>query len=180
MTTSTDTPAGRITRVYSAPEAILDGRHGVGADVFSLGCVFAEMAAVGVVGAKVLDLWEYVGIERVGISERECRFYCWGLDRLHKWFAKRNATSIEGTKGEQNGTTGTGRGVGGNGDASGCGKEGFYEKCIKRMVFEDRKDRPKASEVAAWMKDWFDGEELGKRCACGDDDGGGQVVNMSG
>jgi hypothetical protein len=146
MTTSTDTPACRITRVYSAPEAILDNRHGAGTDVFSLGCVFAEMAAVGILQRRVLDLWEHVGIGRVGVSERECRFYCRGLERVHTWFRSNR--------------------VGKDEEGNGGPKEGFYEKCIKPMLATERKDRPCAGKVARRVWIWFREEDLRPTCAC--------------
>lgn len=47
-TTSTGS-ATRTTRLYQAPESFLfdeAGRHGLGSDIFSLGCVFSEMETV--------------------------------------------------------------------------------------------------------------------------------------
>lgn len=41
----TDSPTS-FTRMYAAPEVINQSRRGLGADIFSLGCVFTEMLAI--------------------------------------------------------------------------------------------------------------------------------------
>jgi serine/threonine protein kinase len=180
MTTSTETPAGRITRVYSAPEVLdateMDGRarlagvgggrrHGVGADVFSLGCVFAEMATVGLLGRKVSDLWHYVGIERAGVLEREARYYCRGTGRVDGWFARTSSSYSSSPSVEPEYECGrSGDGVG---DGKGKGEgNAFYEKCIKPMLALNRKERPKAGVVAGRMRDWFRELEGCGECEC--------------
>ncbi|KAL1639405.1 hypothetical protein SLS58_007986 [Diplodia intermedia] len=44
--TQTEGPPGRLTYKYAAPEVIAHDRRGRKADVFSLGCIFAEMTTV--------------------------------------------------------------------------------------------------------------------------------------
>jgi len=53
MTSSTEGLAGQITRMYSAPEVIEEHRRGRPGDIFSLGCVYAEM--VTVMGRRSID-----------------------------------------------------------------------------------------------------------------------------
>lgn len=44
--TETETAMSSFTRMYSAPEVVDRARRGLSADIFSLGCVFAEVLAV--------------------------------------------------------------------------------------------------------------------------------------
>ncbi|KAK0128919.1 hypothetical protein ONS95_000863 [Cadophora gregata] len=53
LTSSTEGYAAGITKMYSAPEVISLDRRGRPADVYSLGCVFAEMATV--VGRRAIE-----------------------------------------------------------------------------------------------------------------------------
>ncbi|KAI9753078.1 MAG: hypothetical protein M4579_005350 [Chaenotheca gracillima] len=46
LTSSTEGYAEGITKLYSAPEMVKEDKRGRSADIFSLGCVFAEMATV--------------------------------------------------------------------------------------------------------------------------------------
>lgn len=58
-TTSTENPA-RSTPMYGAPEVTFDrGRHGCATDIFSLGCVFADMLSV-IEGRTVSDLQDHL------------------------------------------------------------------------------------------------------------------------
>ncbi|KAI9651310.1 hypothetical protein NHQ30_001348 [Ciborinia camelliae] len=58
ITSSTEGPLVGITKMYSAPEVIADDRRGRPADVYSLGCVFAEMATVAD-GERIEEFHEY-------------------------------------------------------------------------------------------------------------------------
>jgi serine/threonine protein kinase len=83
-TTSTDTPAGRITRIYSAPEGLEDERHGSSVDIFSMGCVFTEMATV-VDGRPVSEFYRHCSVNRWG-SQMERMYYSEALGRIDEWF----------------------------------------------------------------------------------------------
>ncbi|TGO81137.1 hypothetical protein BPOR_1325g00010 [Botrytis porri] len=58
VTSSTEGPLVGITKMYSAPEVVSDDRRGRPADIYSLGCVFAEMATVAD-GERIEDFHEY-------------------------------------------------------------------------------------------------------------------------
>jgi serine/threonine protein kinase len=188
MTTSTDTPAGRITRVYSAPEALTDVRHGVGADVFSLGCVFAEMATVAILGRRVPDFWKHVGIERVGVGDGDAKFYCRGLNRVSEWFENggvgpspvlpvsrvesRESQRMEISRFSKTSEPEISRFSKTSEPEPGDAYDGFFKKCIEPMLAIDRKDRPTAEQVTLLMRESFKGEDLGAVCGCKDVDGG--------
>jgi len=84
-TTSTESPAV-ITRKYCAPEALQHGmRHGLGSDIFSLGCVFAEMATV-IEGRAVAKLYEFCSTDKRGVTSNGKQYYSNALDRVDQWF----------------------------------------------------------------------------------------------
>ena len=83
-TTSTDNPAS-TTAMYRAPEVSQFGaRHGLGTDIFSLGCVFLEMLAV-LCETTVANLHEIccpnLAATRGGYAVRD------SLDRIREWFS---------------------------------------------------------------------------------------------
>jgi hypothetical protein len=87
MTTSTDTPAGRITRIYAAPEALEDERHGRSSDIFSMGCVFAEMATV-LCGKPVSEIYEQCFVQKRGFLRKERLCYCQAYDQVDNFLAE--------------------------------------------------------------------------------------------
>ncbi|TAQ85013.1 hypothetical protein B7494_g6661 [Chlorociboria aeruginascens] len=58
LTSSTEGYALGITKMYSAPEVIAEDRRGRPADVYSLGCVFAEISTVAH-GRRIEDFHEF-------------------------------------------------------------------------------------------------------------------------
>lgn len=134
-TTSTENPA-RISQMYAAPEVCrLPGespqynRHGLSTEIFSLGCVFAEMLTV----ADGRRLQDYDGFHEYcagtarwdrprGLDTENFQpilLYGRATDRIHEWFANSaEATTIL-----------------------------MYGKCIQPMLAVDRANRPSAVQV---------------------------------
>ena len=81
FTTSTDTPAGRLTRIYSAPENLEDERHGLSADIFSLACVFAEILTVLHKG-PLAGLYDQCSKRERYSNRKERLYYCQALSEL--------------------------------------------------------------------------------------------------
>jgi len=135
QTTSTENPA-RISQMYAAPEVCrLPGespqynRHGLSTEIFSLGCVFAEMLTV----ADGRRLQDYDGFHEYcaetarwdrpkGLDTENFQsilLYGRATDRIHEWFANSaEATTIL-----------------------------MYGKCIQPMLAVDRANRPSAVQV---------------------------------
>ncbi|PQE23209.1 kinase-like domain-containing protein [Rutstroemia sp. NJR-2017a BVV2] len=85
LTSSTDGPLVGITRMYSAPEVIANDRRGRPADMFSLGCVFAEMASV-VNGKTVEEFEDYRTVPIEDEPETLTSVYHATTPRILAWF----------------------------------------------------------------------------------------------
>lgn len=135
-TTSTETPA-RISLMYAAPETVRAPheesykRHGLGTDIFSLGCVFMEMLTV-LDGRKVQDFHDFcllkpsTPIENAQSATESARgvlLYSRVTRRTERWF--------EGAMGMPS---------------------AMYQACVKSMLKEDRESRPSAKEVLESIK----------------------------
>jgi hypothetical protein len=86
LTSSTEGYAAGVTKMYSAPEVIDEDRRGRSADIFSLGCVFAEMTTV-IHGRKVEDFHDFRSEPDFYEPERLTICYYATAHRLRDWFA---------------------------------------------------------------------------------------------
>ncbi|PQE33233.1 kinase-like domain-containing protein [Rutstroemia sp. NJR-2017a WRK4] len=85
LTSSTEGPLVGITRMYSAPEVIANDRRGRPADIFSIGCVFAEMASV-VDGKTVEEFEDYRTVPIEDEPETLTSVYHATTPRILAWF----------------------------------------------------------------------------------------------
>jgi serine/threonine protein kinase/tetratricopeptide (TPR) repeat protein len=118
LTSSTEgTVGGGNTRLYSPPEVMSEGRRGRSADVFSLGCVFSEIATV-IAGKTIADFHKFrtTRYQDEGGELVETRMYQKSLDKVDDWF-------------------------------QGLLTQPEYEAFIKPMLAADREERPTAAEV---------------------------------
>ncbi|KAB8292449.1 hypothetical protein EYC80_008168 [Monilinia laxa] len=86
-TSSTDGPLVGITKMYSAPEVIADDRRGRPADIYSLGCVFAEMTTVAD-GERVEEFHEYRSQKIPDEPDRMTYVYHATAHMIAPWFAE--------------------------------------------------------------------------------------------
>ena len=86
LTSSTEGYAAGVTKMYSAPEVIDEDRRGRSADIFSLGCVFAEMTTV-IHGRKIEDFHDFRSEPDPDEPERLTICYYATAHRLRDWFA---------------------------------------------------------------------------------------------
>jgi serine/threonine protein kinase len=141
-TTSTETPAYN-SKMYAAPETIKTTqsdqyqRHGLGSDIFSLGCVFAEMLTV-LDGKKVSEFQEFCLHEEMAAKPEKS----WSM-LLYSDVTKHIDHWFEG--------------------AAAMNKD-LYRKCIKPMLNVERKERPSADVVLARIRasSFWDAEQ----CSC--------------
>lgn len=117
--TSTTSPA-LATRLYAAPEAMLDelgraNRHGFGTDVYSLGLVFLEMVVI-LQGHSLVDLQASIFMHEHGIREYHRSLRDLDLTSLGESFLRDSLL-------------------------------GLYKSCIQVMLSPERKERPTARQI---------------------------------
>jgi serine/threonine protein kinase len=87
LTSTTEGYAAGITRMYSAPEVLEEEPRGRPADIYSLGCVFAEMAAVA--NSRLIEEFhEYRSEADPYDSERVTLLYSVTSHKLGRWFTE--------------------------------------------------------------------------------------------
>ncbi len=113
-----------FTRTYAAPEVVMQETRGTKADIFSLGCVFAEMFTV--LSDKSLESFVTA---RQGGDEDEDSAYHSNLERVLLWLASLNPS-----------------------DTSGLLSWPKWFSVIKQMLQEDPNDRPSATDLLIEFK----------------------------
>jgi tetratricopeptide (TPR) repeat protein len=137
LTSSTEgTVGGGNTRLYSPPEVICEGRRGRSADVFSLGCVFSEIATV-LAGKTLADFHKFrLTRYKDELGEWvETRMFQKSLDKVDEWF--RSLKTLP-----------------------------EYEAFIKPMLAADRDARPSAAEVASKILTFYQGDGRKLKTSC--------------
>ena len=137
LTSSTDGGLLGVTKMYSAPEVIDEDRRGRSADIFSLGCVFAEMTTV-IHGRRVEDFHDFRSEpdhDEPDHDEPQQMTICYYATayKLRDWFA------------------------------TGKEKEVASYTLISAMMSSDRKRRPTAEELKG---DLLQDIELSSPCQC--------------
>ncbi|KAH8810068.1 kinase-like domain-containing protein [Hyaloscypha sp. PMI_1271] len=142
LTSSTDGGLLGVTKMYSAPEVIDEDRRGRSADIFSLGCVFAEMTTV-IHGRRVEDFHDFrsepdhdeLDHDEQDHDEPQQMTICYYATayKLRDWFA------------------------------TGKEKEVASYTLISAMMSSDRKRRPTAEELKG---DLLQVIELSSPCQC--------------
>jgi tRNA A-37 threonylcarbamoyl transferase component Bud32 len=87
LTSTTEGYAAGITKMYSAPEVLEEEPRGRPADIYSLGCVFAEMAAVAN-SRRIEEFHEYRSEPDPDDPERMTLLYSVTSHKLGSWFTE--------------------------------------------------------------------------------------------
>jgi hypothetical protein len=82
---TTEGPAYGYTRIYCAPEVIEQGRRNRAADVFSLSCVFADMA-VWATGHEGLGIRKWHDYRETEFKNMPTNAYHASLSKVEQWF----------------------------------------------------------------------------------------------
>ena len=90
-TSVTEGPAFGHTLMYCAPEVVSWANRGRSADLFSLGCVFTEMAT-SLDNRSISDYYEFRSRE-IEDQGRETHAYHATLDLVHSWFTQEHVSS---------------------------------------------------------------------------------------
>ncbi|KAH8648797.1 kinase-like domain-containing protein [Tricladium varicosporioides] len=93
LTSSTEGYALGVTKMYSAPEVVDEDRRGRSADIYSLGCVFAEMSTV-VNKRTVEEFHEFRSEPIPDEPDRLTMCYYATSHRLQDWFAMHDDKEI--------------------------------------------------------------------------------------
>jgi serine/threonine protein kinase len=86
LTSATEGYAAGVTRMYSAPEVIEEDKRGRSADIFSLGCVFAEMTTV-IQDRRVEDFHDFRSEPDLDDPEQMTLCYFATAHKVKDWFA---------------------------------------------------------------------------------------------
>lgn len=86
LTSSTEGDAIGFTKMYCAPEVIAFDRRGRSADIYSLGCVFAEIFTVAG-KRRIEDFHDFRSESILGEPDRKTHVYHATAHKLEAWFA---------------------------------------------------------------------------------------------
>lgn len=136
---STEGPAYGHTRMYCAPEVIAQQRRNASSDVFSLGCVFAEMITV-LCGLPLANFqtFRYVS-DRASEYYGSHNFHA-TLDQVEEWFCNDEHMPIWGSD--------------------------LYRAFVAPMLEEDSVRRPPAAQISKAMDRYFRMQGLGTETSC--------------
>jgi serine/threonine protein kinase len=116
---TTEGPSYGHTKKYCAPEVINQGKRNRAADIFSLGCVFTELA-VWLPGSKGLDIHKWHEFRETKIDNITTDSYHATLDKVEQWFRTCADTDVRT----------------------------MYNDVIGRMLCTNPYDRPTAAEIS--------------------------------
>jgi serine/threonine protein kinase len=133
LTSSSEGAPFGHTRMFCAPEVISESTRGRSADIFSLGCVFAEMASVARC-RRPADFHKFRVKKEKGGFKGETHAYHATLDLVDEWLSEWRPAIPPG----------------GNERAPSP-----YNNFIKPMLLAAREDRPSATTVADLVKSYF-------------------------
>jgi serine/threonine protein kinase/tetratricopeptide (TPR) repeat protein len=92
---TTEGPSHGHTKMYCAPEVISQGRRNRSADIFSLGCVFTELA-IWLPGCKDHDVSKWHEYRETIVDGNTTNSYYASLDKVEKWFSEVNRGTLPG------------------------------------------------------------------------------------
>ena len=92
LTSSTEGYPEGVTKMYCAPEVIALDRRGRPADIYALGCVFAEVFTVAG-GRRIEDFYDFRSEAVPNEPDRMTLVYHATAHKLEAWFAMKDETS---------------------------------------------------------------------------------------
>ena len=126
----TDTPIS-FTRIYAAPEVVMQDRRGFPADIFSLGCVFMEILSTLTSMPGCNERMELIRVR----SSRDDQSYHANLDAVldwHRWIMRVNSEST---------------------NARSCLYRESRLSLARMMLSTNPDDRPSAAGLASFTRD---------------------------
>jgi hypothetical protein len=129
---TTEGPSYGHTKKYCPPEVINQGKRNRAADIFSLGCVFTELA-IWLAGSKGLDIHKWHEYRETKIDNITTSSYHATLDKVEQWFRTCADTDVQT----------------------------LYNDVIGRMLCTDPYDRPTAAEVSQLVIEIIKDDDLG-------------------